>query len=205
MQDRANKNKVAIEAKEEEVRREMNLDRFQDIAFIVQFDYQNPYANFNRSLVYGRFSTLFKVQELEKYSVALNAVAGNKLLQVVVEDKNVAKDILQSRVLRHHVTFVPLQQIHVERLPRANVEKVMQLTNNKARLALDLIQYDPRFEPAMQQVFGKIFVCDDAQTAKQISQQRGGYVCVTRQGDKYEPTGLLHGGSQDNVDKLKKI
>ena len=30
-------------------------------------------------------------------------------MQVVVEDKNVSKDLLQGRVLRHQVTFVPLK------------------------------------------------------------------------------------------------
>lgn len=28
---------------------------------------------------------------------------------------------------------------------------------------------------------------------------------MTLQGDKYEPSGLLHGGSQNNVDHLKKV
>lgn len=57
----------------------------------------------------------------------------------------------------------------------------------------------------MQQVFGNIFICDDQQTAKNISQMKNGFVCVTRQGDKYEPQGTLHGGSQTQAETLKKV
>ena len=57
----------------------------------------------------------------------------------------------------------------------------------------------------MQSIFGKIFICDDAPTAKTLSQKEGGFVCVTRQGDKYDPRGLLSGGSNEQVDKLKKV
>ncbi len=58
----------------------------------------------------------------------------------------------------------------------------------------------------MQQVFGQIFICDDQQTAKTISQMRDGYVCVTREGDKYEPQGTIHGGSQNQqANSLMKV
>ena len=34
---------------------------------------------------------------------------------------------------------------------------------------------------------------------------KGGFVCVTRDGDKYEPTGILSGGSNAQSHQLKKI
>ena len=35
---------------------------------------------------------------------------------------------------------------------------------------------------------------------------RDGYVCVTREGDKYEPQGTIHGGSQNpQANSLKKV
>ena len=57
----------------------------------------------------------------------------------------------------------------------------------------------------MQSVFGQIFVCDDQATAKKVSQMQNGFTCVTRQGDKYETTGVLSGGSVAQGDSLKKI
>lgn len=53
----------------------------------------------------------------------------------------------------------------------------------------------------MQFVFGSTFITEDNQIAKQISGGRSGKKpvnCVTLQGDKYETTGALHGGSTDN-------
>ena len=57
----------------------------------------------------------------------------------------------------------------------------------------------------MEQVFGQIFICDDQATAKKISQMRNGYICVTRDGDRYEPTGILSGGSNVQSIFLKKV
>lgn len=145
-----NENQANTEAKEQSLQREFNFERFQDIQWLVQFDYQNPYANFNRSNVHGRFSTLFRVKELEKYSLALNMAAGLRLSNVVVDNKNVAKDFFSSGSLRQRVTFMPLNQISYKRLERAKINHIMQVTSNKARLALDLIEYDPRVEAAMQ-------------------------------------------------------
>jgi len=35
---------------------------------------------------------------------------------------------------------------------------------------------------------------------------RDGYVCVTREGDKYEPQGTIHGGSQNQqANSLMKV
>ena len=81
----------------------------------------------------------------------------------------------------------------------------MEVTDHKARLALDLVEYEERLDPAMQQAFGKIFICDDKPTAKRISQQKDGFVCVTRQGDRYEPAGTLHGGSPSQGEDLRKV
>ena len=71
------------------------------------------------------------------------------------------------------------------------------MTDGRARLALDLIEYDKKYEAAMQLAFGQIFICDDQETARRISSKKFGFVCVTRVGDRYEPSGVLHGGAQD--------
>ena len=63
-------------------------------------------------------------------------------------------------------------------------------------MAIDLIDFDPKYAPVMKQVFGSTFVCEDNEIAKKICYNRDfGFICVTLQGDKYEPQGGLHGGS----------
>ena len=92
---------------------------------------------------------------------------------------------------------MPLDKIRCERNVDQNLKKqIEELTGGAARLALDLLNYDPKYEPAMRQVFGSTFVCDDSETAKKICfNPKLGFICVTLEGDKYEPSGALHGGS----------
>lgn len=54
------------------MRHELGIEKFQDIEWLVRFDYQSPYQTFNRNLVFGKLSTLFKVKNVEMHSVALN-------------------------------------------------------------------------------------------------------------------------------------
>lgn len=53
------------------MQREFNNDRYNDIQNLVQFEYQSPYQQFNRSTVLGKFSTLFSVKDAEKHCLAL--------------------------------------------------------------------------------------------------------------------------------------
>jgi structural maintenance of chromosome 2 len=71
-------------------------------------------------------------------------------------------------------------------------------------LAVDLVEFDPMFNPAMQQAFGKVFICEDQKTARTVMEKYK-YICVTKDGDKYEPSGTLHGGSQQQNNILLKV
>lgn len=70
------------------------------------------------------------------------------------------------------------------------------MSGGKARLALSLIGYPEEVANAMFFVFGGTFICDDAATAKQITFSREvGIKSVTLDGDVYDPSGTLSGGS----------
>ena len=110
---------------EQRLQTEFNADQYQDIRDIVLFEYQNPYQNFNRSQVLGKLSTLFKVTEPDKYSLALQTAAGiPRLKSVVVSQQNAAKDLINGRVLNVRVTFMPLNQIRYQKVDRAKVQKI---------------------------------------------------------------------------------
>ena len=115
---------------------------------------------------------------------------------VVVANDKVAGDILKAKVLRERVTFMPLNKMQFRKLDLNVVKQIHELTDGGARPAIDLIDFDPIYEPVMRQIFGTTFVCDDQESAKKICyNQKFGFICVTLQGDKYEPSGGLHGGS----------
>lgn len=68
----------------------------------------------------------------------------------------------------------------MSRIPREKVTEIESISGGKAKLAIDLISFDSRVEVAMQQVFGRMFICDDQSTAKKISSMPNGFDCVTR-------------------------
>ena len=119
---------------------------------MVRFDFQNPYNNFNRNLVLGRFCTLFEVKQPEKYCLALTQAAGiGKLRNVVVAQNTVASDFFKSGVLRSRETFMPLNTTKYFKIPPNQIQEIKQVTEGRAILALDLIKYDQNrgLEPVM--------------------------------------------------------
>jgi structural maintenance of chromosome 2 len=60
----------------------------------------------------------------------------------------------------------------------------------------------------MQYVFGDAFICDDNETAKKVAfDPRVRMRCVTLEGDVYNPSGVLSGGSSGDsgMELLKKV
>jgi structural maintenance of chromosome 2 len=88
---------------------------------------------------------------------------------VVVESKKEATEILKHSNLQQRVTFMPIQETMGKELPREIVAQIEKLTNGKARLAIDLLEYDKKFARIMQSIFGSTFICEDNETAKRIS------------------------------------
>ena len=148
-----------------QIRQHQNVN---DLAPFVRFEYQSPYPTFNRDEVFGRLATLFTISEPKKYCPALQEVAGGKIRNVVCANERLASEILKAKVLRERVTFMPLNRIQFRKVDRKIVEEISKLTDGSAKLALDLIEYEPKYEAVMQQVFGSIFICDDQDSAKKI-------------------------------------
>jgi structural maintenance of chromosome 2 len=104
--------------------------------------------------VYGRVGTLFAAKDVNKHGVALTEVIGGRIYNVVVESANEAKQILKGSELQQRVTFMPLKDIVSKEVPREIIAKIEELTQGRAKLAIDLLQFDPKFTKIMQQIFG---------------------------------------------------
>ena len=60
---------------------------------------------------------------------------------------------------------------------------------------MSLLHFNLYYEKAIKSIFGDVFVCDDADTAKKLAfDPRVGMRCVTLDGTLYEPSGLITGG-----------
>ena len=66
-------------------------------------------------------------------------------------------------------------------------------------LAISLIGYEDEIAKAMEWVFGSTFICEDSETAKRVTFDPNVHAkSVTLEGDVYDPSGTLSGGSALN-------
>ncbi|MHC1625734.1 MAG: chromosome segregation protein SMC [Methanoculleaceae archaeon] len=135
--------------------------------------------------VYGTISQLGKVPP--EYATALNTAAGSRLGWVVVETDQVAEDAI--RYLKEHrlgrLTFLPLNRIKPPSTPPLNDPSVIGY-------AIDLLEFDRRFEPAFRLIFGGTVVVESLSIARKMI---GRYRMVTLEGELIERHGAMTGGS----------
>jgi chromosome segregation protein len=140
--------------------------------------------------IYGIISELGQVNS--KYSLALEIAAGAKLKSIVVEDEKIAAE--QIKYLKQNklgiATFIPLNKIK----PKPISEAVKKLVETKGchGLAIDLINFDPKFEKAFQYIFSNTLVVDNIDTARRLG--IGKSRMTTLDGDLVEISGVMHGG-----------
>jgi len=103
-----------------------------------------------------------------KYSLALEIAASQKINSIVVEDDRVASDCI--KVLKRNkfgiASFLPLNKIR----PVPVKKEVKDLAKSKGvfGLAVDLIDFDPKFRDVFSYVFGNTLIIDSIDTARQI-------------------------------------
>jgi structural maintenance of chromosome 2 len=78
----------------------------------VDFRYQDPERNFDRSKVKGVVAKLFQIRpEHTDYTMAVQVAAGGKLWHVVVDNEQTGKALLTKGNLHRRVTIIPLNKI----------------------------------------------------------------------------------------------
>jgi structural maintenance of chromosome 2 len=118
---------------------------------------------------------------------------------VVVENEVVATQLLEKGKLRKRVTIIPLNKISAFKASADKIGAAKKLAPGKVDLALSLVGYDDQVNKAMEFVFGSTFICADAETAKLVTFNNAVKMrCVTVEGDVYDPSGTLSGGSSPN-------
>ena len=171
------------------------------------FNYSDPVRGFDRSKVKGLVARLIDVK-LPKHSTALEVVAGGKLYQVVVDEAITGKALLNNGKLQRRVTIIPLDKIVPRRVSSATVDRASSMAkdlNTTAQPAIELVGFDEEVRSAIEHVFGSTLVVDGMQAANSICDGTKTRT-VTLDGDVYEPSGLISGGSKDNLGStLSKI
>ncbi|KAG2232864.1 hypothetical protein INT48_006316 [Thamnidium elegans] len=167
----------------------------------LDFQYTNPTHDFDRSKVKGLVAELIHLDQ-DKFdaSTALEICAGGKLYNVVVENEKVGGQLLDKGKLRRRWTLIPLNKIQGKKISHHKIAKAEKIAPGKVNLALSLIGYEDEVHEAMEWIFGGTFICDDAQSAKNITFNKEIFTkSVTLDGDVYDPHGTLSGGSKPNA------
>ncbi|XP_070563660.1 structural maintenance of chromosomes protein 2-like [Ptychodera flava] len=162
----------------------------------LQFEYKDPEKNFDRSKVKGLVAQLINVKDINT-AAALEAAAGGKLYNVVVDNEVTVKKLLQKGQLKRRYTFIPLNKITSKTISPDVVKRAESLVGKEnVNTALSLIDYDKEVKAAMEYSFGTTLVCDGLQNAKKVCfDPKVMTRTVTLGGDQYDPSGVLSGGA----------
>ncbi|KAF7122508.1 hypothetical protein CNMCM5793_000533 [Aspergillus hiratsukae] len=166
----------------------------------VDFSYTDPHPNFDRSKVKGLVAQLFTLDKDKlQAATALEICAGGRLYNVVVDTAETGTQLLQNGKLRKRVTIIPLNKISSFRASAEKIGAAQNIAPGKVDLALSLIGYDEEVTAALNYVFGNTLICQDADTAKKVTFDPAVRIkSVTLEGDVYDPSGTLSGGSSPN-------
>ncbi len=143
----------------------------------------------------------------EKYSTALEAIAGDKLYHIVVDNDVAASMLLKYNSFKYRVNLIPNNKIESKEVKKEVVDYVRNVTRGKAKFGLELIKFHIHVENTMKYIFSNVIVCEDQDTARKLAFDP--YVkmkTVTLDGDIYNPNGVLEGGhTQELYGVLKKV
>lgn len=122
-----------------------------------------------------------------EYATAMNVAAGNKLQFVVCDNDQIASDAI--RYLKEErlgrVTFLPLNKLKPPELPPLREPGVIDY-------AVNLLDYDPKYDRAFAVALGATVVVDTLERARKLI---GKYRMVTMEGELLERSGAITGGS----------
>ncbi|KAF6256242.1 structural maintenance of chromosomes protein 2 [Scenedesmus sp. NREL 46B-D3] len=162
----------------------------------LDFSYRDPERGWDRSRVKGVVAKLVRVKD-PAAATALEVAAGGRLYQVVVDSHESAKALLDRGQLSKRVTIIPLNQVRYQEAHPPVLAAAARLGGGRAQPALQLIGYEREVEAAVKYAFGTTFVCQDTGTAKKLAFAREVNTrCITLEGDDFNPSGLLTGGSR---------
>ncbi|XP_061224788.1 LOW QUALITY PROTEIN: structural maintenance of chromosomes protein 2 [Neopsephotus bourkii] len=163
---------------------------------LLRFEYRDPEKNWNPNHVKGLVVSCITVEDLSK-SKALEAVAGGKLYNIIVDTEVTGKKLLRKGELKHRYTIIPLNKILTRCISVEKIELAQTLVGcSNLDLPLSLIQYGSELQKAMEYVFGTTLICNDMDSAKKVTfDKRIITRSVTLDGDIFDPQGTLHGGA----------
>ncbi|CAM9776813.1 unnamed protein product [Heterosigma akashiwo] len=151
---------------------------------------QKIVAKENISGYYGPVIENFQLVD-SKFQTAVEVAAGNALFHAIVDTDATAARLM--RTLEKHrlgrVTFMPLNKLRVKKYNYPDSPEVVPLISCA-------LQFDPRVEAAMLQVFGRKLIARNQEVAAHFS-SLANMDAITLDGDEVNRKGAIQGGFYD--------
>ncbi|OAF67601.1 Structural maintenance of chromosomes protein 2 [Intoshia linei] len=179
-----------------------SINEFDSIIYRYQIKFDDIDGFDQSKHVYGCVASLFTVID-PKFHEAIEILGGSRLQNIVVDNKETAKLLLEKGNLRHRKTFIPLDKILSRDMEQSRIDQAKYIGGDKVHTALSLLRFDEKVLPAMKFIFGQSFVCDDMNIAKKIAFDKNVYRrTITLTGDFFDPAGTLTGGSRTKSNSI---
>ena len=157
----------------------------------VQSGFNNAIDTVMNAKLRGVHAPLVKLGTVDKeYSTAMEVAFGGRMTHIVVDDEHVASvaiELLKSSGAGR-ATFIPLSKI-------VKAPSKLSLPKDKGVIdfAINLVDFDDQYINAFYYAVGDTLVVEDMECAKKLI---GKYRMVTLQGELFEKSGSMTGGSQ---------
>ncbi|RKP39869.1 putative chromosome segregation protein SudA [Dimargaris cristalligena] len=144
--------------------------------------------------LYGPLYQLFQVDP--RYQTAVETIGHTSLFFVVVDSDATATQLLDhlKREKAGRVTVMPLNRLRPRPSDFPSASDAIPMVSK--------LQYASRFEPAIQQVFGKALICPTLEVAGAYARSHG-LTGVTLEGDRVDKKGALTGGYVDTAHRSR--
>lgn len=144
------------------------------------------------SYVYGPLYELFAVID-PIYTTAIDIIAGKSLFHIVVENDQIASQIVQimTKEKSGRVTFLPLNRI------QSKSPSYQNITIEQGIPMIQLVKYNnSKLEPIFNQIFSKAILVPDLEQGCKLAKEFQ-FQTITLDGDRVDKKGSLTGGYID--------
>ncbi len=162
--------------------------------------------------VHGTVAELGQVDQ--KYALALESTAGNRMQHLVVDNDSTAAECIKYLKAQKLGTasFIPLNKIHGRDLSSENKSLLKQ--SGVHDFAINVISFKPQYKKAFEYVFGDTLLVEDIDTARRVG--IGKLKMAALDGSLAEASGVMKGGfllrksnfgflEKDTQEELKKL
>ncbi|CRH02434.1 chromosome segregation protein, putative [Plasmodium relictum] len=178
----------------------------------VKIEYKIP-SNMKSTDILGQIYELIKIKkEYGNTALAVHLILGGKLSYLLVHNKENSKKLFEYNNFSKstkRVTLLPLDDCVISReLNEKNIEECrkhvgLDIKDKKSVIYfLDIMEYDKKLERLIKYLFNGTLICSNVDLCKKITyntNRKLSYPTITLEGDKFDTSGSMSGGSNKNV------